>query len=214
MRRTVPACTIPWLLFLVCGCTEAPVGFPAEKGQPTAGAIPAHTDWSPTFTDLDGRELKLAGEASVKAIALVFILPECPICNSYIPELNRLHDSFATRGVPIILVHADAGTKADDARQHVREYQIQLPVVMDPDHAWVKRAGATTAPEAAVFSPAGELLYRGRIDNQYAGLGKRRAVVTSHDLQDALEAALAGRPIAVPRTEAIGCLIPETSRGD
>jgi len=202
-----------WLL-LVSGCSDYQVDHPVGDAPPTTSATTATTDWSPTLTDLDGRQVELANDPSVKAIALVFILPDCPICNAYIPALNRLHQSLLAGGVQMILVHADAATTADNARQHAREYQIQSPVILDPHHAWVSRAGASTAPEAAVFSPAGELLYRGRIDNQYAGLGKRRATVTSHDLRDALEAVLAGQPIKEPRTEAIGCLIPEYSPGD
>jgi hypothetical protein len=50
--------------------------------------------------------------------------------------------------------------------------------------------------------------YRGRIDNWYASLGVARQVVTSHDLADAIEAVLAGRPVARRETQAIGCSIP------
>ena len=49
--------------------------------------------------------------------------------------------------------------------------------------------------------------YRGRIDNQYASLGHPRRVVTAHDLQDALEAVIAGKPVATPQTDPIGCYI-------
>jgi hypothetical protein len=49
--------------------------------------------------------------------------------------------------------------------------------------------------------------YRGRIDNQYAALGKPRRVVTVHDLRDALDALVAGRPVVHPETEAFGCVI-------
>jgi hypothetical protein len=202
------------LLVLVSGCSESSADLTAGDSAPAARVATPREPGGPSLIDLDGRELGPARDPSVKAIALIFILPECPICNAYIPELNRLHQSFVTGGVQIILVHADAATTAEEARQHAREYKIELPVVLDPHHAWVKKAGASIAPEAAVFSPAGKLLYRGRIDNQYAGLGKRRAVVTSQDLRDALEATIAGQEINEPRTEAIGCPIPEYSRGD
>jgi hypothetical protein len=198
-----------WLLLVVCGCGESPAGNgPAPRASVLDNAA------IPALVDLEGREVKIAGEAGVKATALVFVLPDCPICNAYIPELNRLHESFVAQDVRMMLVHADTDVSAEEAREHAREYRIRAPVVLDPQHDWVKKAGATTAPEAVVFSPVGEVLYRGRIDNQYAGLGKRRAVVTSHDLQVALEAIVAGQPIAEARTEAIGCPIPERSRGD
>ena len=60
-------------------------------------------------------------------------------------------------------------------------------------------------PEVAVLSPKGDLLYRGRIDDLYADFGKRRTRPTSRELKDALETVLAGKPITVTRTEAIGC---------
>ena len=41
--------------------------------------------------------------------------------------------------------------------------------------------------------------------------GKRRRIVTEHDLRDALDAVLAGKPVAKSRTRAIGCFIPEAN---
>ena len=91
---------------------------------------------------------------------------------------------------------------------------MKSPVVLDPRHEWVKRAAATTTPEAAVFTRNGELAYSGRINDLYAALGKRRPQPTQHDLKAALDAILAGKPVAVPRTEPVGCPIPELTTGD
>jgi len=197
------------LLAALAGC-----GAPAAPSLPTAvrpapSSAPAAADWS-QLVDLDGRPAVASG---AKAVAVVFVLPDCPICNAYVPELNRLHAEFTRRGAALVLVHADPATTTDAARQHAQEYQIAAPVAVDGQHVWVKRAQATTTPEAALFSPAGDLLYRGRIDDQYTGLGQRRTVVTSHDLRDALEAVLAGRPVSQSRTKAVGCPIPESPKG-
>ena len=62
-------------------------------------------------------------------------------------------------------------------------------------------------PEAVVFGKSGEILYRGRIDDNYAAFGKKRALATHHDLANALDAIAAGRPIKQKETKAIGCLI-------
>jgi hypothetical protein len=162
------------------------------------------------LVDLDGHDLSFDQTPNIKALVLIFILADCPICNSFIPELNRLHQSLNAAEISMCLVHADAETTANEARQHAAEYRIEPPIALDANHYWIRKAGATVAPEAAVFSPTGELLYRGRINNQYAELGKRRAAVTEHDLRDALEAIQAGRSIVVSRTKAIGCFIPAT----
>jgi hypothetical protein len=50
-------------------------------------------------------------------------------------------------------------------------------------------------------------LYRGRIDNRVADFGSTRPEATVHDLKDALDAVLAGRPVAVPFTKSVGCAI-------
>ncbi len=140
---------------------------------------------------------------------LVFVLNDCPIANSYMPELNRLYEKYSPLGIPMFIVEADPQISLAQAKAHAEQFQIKLPVVLDPDHALVKRAGATRTPEVVVFSPAAEVLYRGRIDDQYVALGKRRMEVTKHDLVDALDAILAGQPVPTPLTEAIGCYIPE-----
>jgi hypothetical protein len=58
-----------------------------------------------------------------------------------------------------------------------------------------------------VIDSSGTVRYRGRINNFYAALGKPRQQVAVHDLRDALEALMAGRPILNPETEALGCFI-------
>jgi hypothetical protein len=177
---------------------------------PTDGDVQA---WRRPVSDIFGQQITLSDKLESKAWVLVFILSDCPIGNSYLPQLQRLDELFKGRGVNFVLVHADSQTTPQQAQEHAREFKIVIPVLLDPRHEWVQRAGATIAPEAAVFSPQGVLLYRGRIDNRYAGLGKRRMVVTEHDLRDALDAILEERPVKKPRTEAVGCLIPELSNG-
>ena len=161
------------------------------------------------MVDVNGQEFHPFNESDVRAVVLVFVLQDCPIANSYMPQLNRLHEQFEPRGVQMIVVESDPQISSEQARKHADDYQIGLPVVIDSRHEWVRFAKATRTPEAVVFSPRGEILYRGRIDDQYVGFGKRRMEVTKHDLQDALEAILADRPVPNAAAEAIGCYIPD-----
>jgi hypothetical protein len=191
---------VPALLILFLGCSR-----PAAIQSGSTSSAPS-ASWDPVFSTLAHGEFRPAADS--KALALIFILPDCPIANSFLPEINRLHESFFSQGVQFLLVHADSDVSADKAKNHAREYQIQPPVILDPAHDWVKKAGATISPEAVVFSPQGQIVYRGRINDQYIALGKRRGAVTSHDLRDALTAILANQPIPQPKTEPIGCPIP------
>jgi AhpC/TSA family len=200
------------MLVLFAGCSPAASSSPPAPSTPQENP-PGESRFSPVFIDGNGKEFRPADDPSTKAIALVFILADCPIANSYLPELNRLHESFNPRGIRLLLIHADSTISAADAAEHARQYQVEPPVIRDPDHRWVKSAQATASPEAVVFSPAGQIVYRGRIDDQYVALGKRRATVTSHDLKDALDAILAGQSPPKSHTEPIGCLIPPLPNG-
>ena len=144
---------------------------------------------------------------------MIFVLPDCPIANSYLPQISGLYEEFEPQGIELCIVQADPTTTADQARKHAAEYAIKPPVVLDSDHAWVRRAGATKTPDVVVFSPAGEILYRGRIDDRYVGLGQKRPEATTHDLHNALAAIAAGQSVPTARTEAVGCYIPGLPKG-
>jgi peroxiredoxin len=154
--------------------------------------------------------------AGARLIVLFFIMPDCPVSQSYVPEMNRIAGAFGGRGVTVAAVQTDAAVPDDAVARHVREYGYQFPVLLDPKHVLVRHVGATITPEAAVLSPDGRVIYRGRIDNRVVSIGTRRPQATVFDLRDALEATLAGRAVAEARTQAVGCLIPPalSSRND
>lgn len=142
-----------------------------------------------------------------KAGVLLFIARDCPISNAYAPEIKRILTAYAPQKIAFELVYPDPGTTSAAAHQHAKDYGYTCPIVLDPTHRLAKKYGATVTPEAVVLSPQGKILYRGRIDDLFVTFGQRRFQVTKHDLRQALEAVLRGKPIATPRTTAIGCFI-------
>jgi len=164
------------------------------------------------LVDIDGVIHQPFDDSSVRAVVLAFVITDCPIANSYAPELNRLHADYDKRGVRIFVIQVDPDLAADDARRHAKEYELHPPVVLDNQHVWVEMVGATVTPEVAVLSPKEKVLYVGRIDDRYAALGKRREQPTSHDLRETIDAILAGRAVPRSKTKAIGCHIPELQK--
>lgn len=162
--------------------------------------------------DIDGvarRPLKVEkGHLS----ALFFVTQDCPISNYYSHEIRRICDDYSARGLSCTLVYTDPTLSAGDARKHANEYgHGAYPKIVDRTHALVAAAGATITPQAVVIRDDESIAYRGRIDNFYAALGKPRRVVTEHDLRDALDAVLSGRPVAKPEVPSVGCYIPALS---
>lgn len=144
---------------------------------------------------------------SDKAVVLIFIADDCPISNGYAPEINRLYAAYGPKKIGFRLVSVDTGVSAAAIKQHAQQYGYRCPDLLDPTHALVKQIGATVTPEAAVYGPTGKLLYKGRIDDKYADFGKVRFAATTHDLQAALDAIVADKPVPHPATKAVGCYI-------
>lgn len=162
-----------------------------------------------TVTDLAGRERSPLEVEGAKAVVLLFVAPDCPISNAFAPEFNRICEEYSPKGVAFDLVYADSDVDVAAIREHLADFGYEVSGLLDFDHRLVDRVGATVTPEAAVLSPEGKLLYRGRIDDRYVDFGKLRAEPTTRDLRDALDAILAGRAPETPRTVAIGCFIPD-----
>ena len=184
---------------LLCGCqgegtTQRTVFEAASRVVDLTGALV-----SPLTTDAE-------------AHVLAFVRIDCPISNRYAPELVRLARRFEARGVRFTLVYTDRDETAAKVAAHQREFSLDLPAVLDLDHALVRRAGATRTPEVAVFDRAGVLAYRGRIDDTWVTFGRARPAPTRRDLALALEATLTGEKPSPDRTEAIGCHIPKLER--
>jgi thiol-disulfide isomerase/thioredoxin len=163
---------------------------------------------SPAIQDINGvprSPLKPDGKASV----LFFVTSDCPISNSYAPEIQRICSEYGPKQVSCNLVYVDPDLTLADVKKHVKEFGYSgVPAILDTTQKLVEAAGAKTTPEAVVFSPSGQVLYRGRIDNVYAALGKRRPAATEKDLRKALDEVLSGKPVSTPETKAIGCYIP------
>ena len=184
----------------LAACARVADGPEVVAGDPANAAAP---------TDLDGRPLDPLRVVDAKAHVLIFVLPDCPIANTYAPEIQALDRDYGPRGVRFFLVHVDPDVTRARARRHAEEYGHRPTILLDPSQTLVAATGATISPEAAVLDADGRLIYRGRIDNRYGDLGRKRPRATRHELRDALDALLTDRPVKTARTEAIGCFIPD-----
>jgi peroxiredoxin len=142
-----------------------------------------------------------------KAVVLFFTTTDCPIANSYVPEMNRIHDAYAPRGVLFYAVQTDLTIPAADVAKYARDFHYAYPLLLDPSQLLVRFTGASITPQVAVLAPDGKLLYLGRVDDRVADFGKQRLQPTVVDLRDSLDAVIAGRPVPHATTKSIGCAI-------
>lgn len=129
----------------------------------------------------------------------------------YAPRLKELAERFTAEGVEFVGINSNPQDSIAKLQTYAREHGLDDPAVgfqflKDHDGQVALRLGATRTPEVFLIDPLGQIVYQGRIDDQY-----RPGVVTDQptreDLRIAIEEHLAGKSITVASTPAAGCRI-------
>jgi thiol-disulfide isomerase/thioredoxin len=158
--------------------------------------------------DLAGNSVDPLKSAGGKVIVLVFVRTDCPVSNRYAPLIQKLSAEHVGKAA-FWLVYPSKSESAEAIRKHELEYGYKIPALRDPQHVLVKESQVQITPEVAVFDAGKRLVYHGRIDNLYEDIGRARGTATTHELQDAISAALDGKSLAVVATHGVGCYISD-----
>jgi thiol-disulfide isomerase/thioredoxin len=156
---------------------------------------------------LAGLILSLLVAQADRPTVLVFTTTDCPISNRYAPEIQRLAAKFGDRA-KFVLVYPVPGDSPELISAHHKKFGYSIDYLRDAGQKLVKQTGVTVTPEVAVMRGT-TLLYRGRIDDRYVELGRERPKPTKRDLEDALDAIVAGRGVALRETRAVGCILSD-----
>jgi thiol-disulfide isomerase/thioredoxin len=163
---------------------------------------------SASTVDLNGKLLDPLHVTPGKVVVLLFVRTDCPISNRYAPTVQELSARFKDKAA-FYLVYPVKSESTKEIQKHLKDFGYRLPAVRDPGLALVRQSKATITPESAVFSREGNLLYHGRIDDWYEDFTKARRAPTTHELADAIEAAIQGKEAAKASVPAVGCYLPE-----
>ena len=161
-------------------------------------------------TDLNGKPIVQLAAPGERVVVLFFAASDCPVCNRYVPEIARLNREFSTHGVRIWWVFPNPEDTAPIITKHNADFAIAEPAVLDSRQTLARFAHISTTPESAVFTVEGHELhqvYHGRIDDRYLSIGRERPQPEHRDLEVAIEAALAGKPVPRPGGPPVGCWV-------
>ena len=143
-----------------------------------------------------------------RATVYVFLAETCPISQAATLPLRELHARYGARGMRFVGVFPARETTPAGLVTFAKTYQLAFPLQANAGHQLTRQLHARVTPEAVVVAADGRtILYQGRLDDAYAGLGQHRPITRHHELAEALAAVAAGQPVAVPRTEPVGCFI-------
>ena len=203
-KQTLLFSGIAFLLVCLLGCATA--GHAADTQSERADILPAPPAQiiGARFLDIDGNIRRLGDEDGAGAAALVFIDAECPVSARYLGELNEFAAAAEKADIDFYAVVSSPKRTWADARKLRDDYGLDAPVLLDPSGDLAARLRPVTLPEAFVVNEEDRLIYRGRIDDRFAEVGRLRRVIGSRDLLDAFAVAH-DRRIAARVTEPVGC---------
>ena len=141
------------------------------------------------FLDVDGNIRRLGDENGPGPAALVFVDDRCPVAARYLGEMNDFAAAAEAAGIDFYAVVSSPERTWADARKLRDDFGLSAPVLLDPSGDLATRLAPVTLAEAFVVNEHDRMIYRGRIDDRFAGIGQLRRVIRSHDLLEAFAVA-------------------------
>lgn len=166
---------------------------------------------APAFSlpDTAGKTVSISDFAGAPALLVMFICNHCPFVKHVRGGLAQLGVDYLPRGAAIVAISSnDAHAFPDDSPQKMaieaKQAGYGFPYLYDESQAVARAYQAACTPDFFLFDRERRLVYRGQLDDSRPGNG---IPVTGSDLRQALDAALAGRPVAASQKPSIGCNI-------
>ena len=137
-----------------------------------------------------------------RAAVVMFISTRCPVSNAYNDRMVSLAKKYTAQGVSFVGIDSDQNEPKTEVASFTKDKGFPFPVLVDPGNKVSDAYNAHVTPETYVINSSGVLVYHGRIDNDMD-----ISNVKTHELADALDATLAGKPVVKAQTKAFGCSI-------
>lgn len=157
---------------------------------------------------VDGRTYSVADFKDKKVLVIVFTCNHCPYAQAAWPRLIELQSEFAPQGVQFVGINPnDDVSYPDDSFENMKTYAKKLNLnfhyLRDETQEVARAYQAQCTPDIYVYDDHQKLKYHGRIDDNWQEPKK----VKTHDLREALQTLLQGKPLASKQYPSMGCSI-------
>ncbi len=179
----------------------------AAQAAPAPIAVGATVPTDVTLTDIYGKTHTL-GDLRGKIVFIHFWSIVCPSERLAEPKCIDLQKTYGDKGVVQIAINANQGELKGEGgepyanlRDHVKKAGVNFLVTVDPGNKITDLLGGQSTPHCFVIDRDGVLRYSGALDDDPRGAKGAGAVSY---VRDAIEAILAGKPVATPTTKPYG----------
>lgn len=170
---------------------------------------------APEFSlqDIQGKTHALS-EHKGKIVVLEWTNFECPFVKKHYGSANMqaLQGEYTGRGVVWFSVNSSAAGKqgnfpAGEWQERAAAWKsAATAILLDPDGVTGRAYGAKTTPHLFIIDADGTLLYKGAIDDK-ASADPGDIPDAKNYARQALDEALAGKPVSEAQTQSYGCSV-------
>jgi len=162
-----------------------------------------------------GNSISLNKSKGDKATVLMFICNHCPFVKHVNPELIRMANDYAGKGVSFIAISAnDVVQYPDDGPDTMKKVASELkypfPYLYDESQDVAKAYQAACTPDFFIYDKDLKLVYRGQLDSSRPG---NDIPLTGSDMRAALENIVNNKPVSQNQIPSIGCNIKWKAAG-
>ena len=203
----------------VVACAALGLGYLGSSGPQASKALAAESvvatpseadNFRLTDQKLESHELHRMADAS--AVVILTQANGCPVSRNTGASLKALQAAYAGKGVEFMMLNSNPQDSREEIVAEAKAYGYDLPILLDRDQLVGEQLGVTRTAEAIVLDPkTWKIIYRGPIDDRVT-YERQKAKADHTWAKDALDAFLAGKPVAVAKQAAVGCLINFPSR--
>jgi peroxiredoxin len=166
-------------------------------------------DEAPSWKDLegtDGKKHSLADLKDKEVVVIAFTCNTCPYATDHEERLKALAKKFA-EGSKCVLVAINPNQVAGDLlpamKSRSQSRGLDYLYLHDSTQQVAKAFGATYTPEFVVLDKDRKVVYLGAFDDS----PELKKPVTRRYVEDAVDAALAGKAPEIAETPSVGCLV-------
>lgn len=156
--------------------------------------------------DQQGKAHELHALSDRKAVVLMVQGNGCPIVRQALPALAEVRTRYRSQDVEFLLLNSNLQDTRELVAKEASEFKIEFPILLDSSQLIGEALGVVRTSEVFVIDPKDwQLKYRGPMDDRLSY--ERQRPAKHHYLTDALDAVLAGQPVATPYADGVGCLV-------
>lgn len=158
--------------------------------------------------DTSDKKISLNAAKGSEGLLVIFSCNTCPWVDAWEDRYIDLADKCLSKGIGMIAVNSneayrDRGDGLDDMKARAKKLEYPFHYALDEGSRLAVAFGATRTPHIFLFNKEGKLIYRGAIDDNARDSNK----VKKPYLMNAIDEMLAGKPVKVKSTKALGCSI-------